>query len=57
METETKQQKHLKPFSKDFSTYGQILSIEMSPYVLTQDLMLIGFEKKILLTHLKIDVS
>lgn len=45
-----------KLFKKDLSEYGQILSIELSPFVLSQDLILIGFESKILLGHLEIDV-
>lgn len=44
-------------FKKDFAVYGQILHIEFSPFILSQDLILIGFESKIVLGHLKIDVS
>ncbi|RZC40989.1 nucleoporin Nup37 [Asbolus verrucosus] len=51
----TKQPEESKVYKKDLSEYGQILAVEISPFVLSQDIILIGFETKILLGHLKID--
>jgi hypothetical protein len=50
------QSNNVRVFRKDLSEYGQILCIEMSPFVLSQDLIFIGFESKILLGRLQIDV-
>ncbi|XP_068908230.1 nucleoporin Nup37 [Tenebrio molitor] len=49
------QSNNVRVFRKDLSEYGQILCIEMSPFVLSQDLIFIGFESKILLGRLQID--
>ncbi|KAJ8932453.1 hypothetical protein NQ318_019387 [Aromia moschata] len=42
-------------FIKKFSEHGQIIRVHFSPFERSQDLILIGFEKKILLAHLEID--
>lgn len=44
-------------YIKDLSEHGQILFIEFSPFEWSQDLLLIGFKKKILLAHLEISVN
>ncbi|XP_044254902.1 nucleoporin Nup37 [Tribolium madens] len=44
-----------KVFKKDFSEYGQILNIELSPFILSQDLILIGFESRVILGHLRLE--
>ncbi|KAJ8964037.1 hypothetical protein NQ314_005177 [Rhamnusium bicolor] len=41
-------------FVKNLSEHGQIIHVEFSPFEWSQDLILIGFEKKILLAHLEI---
>ncbi|KAJ8972533.1 hypothetical protein NQ317_013848 [Molorchus minor] len=41
-------------FTKNLSEHGQIVNVYFSPFDWSQDLLLIGFEKKILLSHLEI---
>ncbi|KAG5876269.1 hypothetical protein JTB14_013006 [Gonioctena quinquepunctata] len=39
-------------YVEDLSDHGQILHIQFSPFEWSQDVLLVGFKKKILLTHL-----
>lgn len=43
-------------FSTDLSEHGQIIQIHFSPFEWSQDLILIGFENKILLARLDLSV-
>ncbi|XP_023011543.1 nuclear pore complex protein Nup37 [Leptinotarsa decemlineata] len=50
---ETARKAYSEPFYvKDFSEHGQILHIQFSQFEWSQDILLIGFKKKILLAHL-----
>lgn len=44
-------------FVKDFSEYGQILHIHVSPFEWTKDVMLLAFRSHILFARLSFQVS
>lgn len=46
----------VQKITKDLSEHGQILWVELSQHERSQDILLIGFEEKILLAQLSFEV-